>query len=230
VRVIFVDKIISFLEYLLHLRVTHYLSNNLKPPANHDYIIDVGANKGTTSKLYLRLFREAKIVAIEPLPIFNVESKRIDWERVALSDIEGYRDFFICAHTASSTLILPISNSRWYLVKSRILGLQGKDLYEASQVKVSTLDKVIEAKQILSIFLLKIDTEGAELDILKGGLKSLQLGKVKNIQIESQGNGFRESNRDEIFDLLANFNYMHTRSIKHFFGSLTEEFFTLKVS
>ena len=76
-----------------------------------------------------------------------------------------------------------------------------------------------------NIHLLKIDTEGAEIDVLKGAVKSLQQRIIRNIQIESHNNDMRENNKTEIYELL--FNYTHQKTIRHFFGSFSEEFFTL---
>ena len=90
---------------------------------------------------------------------------------------------------------------------------------------VSTIDQAVAENNVQSIFLLKIDTEGSELDVIKGAAKSLSLGIIKNIQIELHGNDLRKNNKVEILDLIP--NYIHQKTIKHYFGSFTEEFFTL---
>ena len=51
-------------------------------------------------------------------------------------------------------------------------------------VKTLTIDKYTELKKIKNIDLLKIDTEGHELDVLKGSLKSINKNKIKYILIE----------------------------------------------
>jgi FkbM family methyltransferase len=40
------------------------------------------------------------------------------------------------------------------------------------------VDQVVKENSTESIYLLKIDTEGAELDVIKGAFKSLKLGII----------------------------------------------------
>jgi hypothetical protein len=93
-------------------------------------------------------------------------------------------------------------------------------------VPVSTIDQAVAENNVQSIFLLKIDTEGSELEVIKGAAESLSLGIIKNIQLELHDNDLRENNKVEILELIP--NYIHQKTIKHYFGSFTEEFFSLK--
>jgi FkbM family methyltransferase len=222
-----VEKIINLLEFFFQLQVSRYLSRSINPSTSGDYIFDVGANRGSISKIYLRLFPGTRIIAIEPLPIFSLESELIELIEVALSDKEGIGEFFICGHTPSSSLILPNPKSNWYQFKSKILGLRSEELYRKIQIEITTLDKVISARSIKSVLLLKIDTEGSEFNILRGGSESLRSGVIRNIQLESQSNAFRENHQKEIFEFLEECGFVHKKSMKHFFGNFKEEFFSL---
>jgi len=144
---------------------------------------------------------------------------------VAIGASVGTTEFYICKHKASSSLILPDITSKWLELKAKILGSKPNNLYNQIQVKITTVDQVVKENSIKSIFLLKIDTEGAELDVIKGCVKSLQLGIIKNIQLESHSNDLRHDSKLEILSLHS--NYTHQKSIKHYFGSFTEEFFSL---
>ena len=90
---------------------------------------------------------------------------------------------------------------------------------------VSTVDKAVAENKITNIFLLKIDTEGGKLNVIKGAVEALRMGIIKNIQLESHNNDLRTNNKIEIFQLLS--NYTHQKTIKHYFRSFTEEFFSL---
>ena len=99
-------------------------------------------------------------------------------------------------------------------------------MYVESQVVVTTVDQVVEENSTESMYLLKIDTEGAELDVIEGAFKSLQLGIIGNIQLEYHHSDLRRDDMKEISSLLS--GYKHQKSIKHLFGSMTEEFYSLK--
>lgn len=73
--------------------------------------------------------------------------------------------------------------------------------------------------------MLKIYTEGGERNVIQGAVETLRMGIIKNIQLESHNNNLRNNNKIEIFRLLS--NYTHQKTIKHYFGSFTEEFLSL---
>ena len=146
--------------------------------------------------------------------------------QVAVGAEVGVAKFYVCEHRASSSLILPDLSSKWLALKAKVLGLAPNNLYVESQAVVTTVDQVVEENSIESIYLLKIDTEGAELDVVKGAVKSLQLGIIQNIKFEHHHNDLRRDDMKEIISLLS--GYKHQKSISHYFGSMTEEFFSLK--
>jgi FkbM family methyltransferase len=207
------------------LKIALYLRRNIGKPNLGDYIFDVGANKGMMSRLFLKLYREINIIAFEPLSIFKFKSDQVELMKIAIGAEIGSAKFYVCKHNASSSLILPDYSSNWLGVKAKVLGFEAKDLYNEIEVPVSTVDKVVAENKITNIFLLKIDTEGGELNVIKGAVEALRMGIIKNIQLESHNNDLRTNNKIEIFQLLS--NYTHQKTIKHYFGSFTEEFFSL---
>ena len=86
------------------------------------------------------------------------------YEIVALSDKEGYADLYVeTINPITTGASLYKENTEWY----------GEGKYETIKVPTSTLD----AKNYFpdqSIDLLKLDTQGAELDILNGGQETLK--------------------------------------------------------
>jgi len=70
--------------------------------------------------------------------------------------------------------------------------LNGQHAIRASTVQAVPLDVVVLSSSILAVPLLKIDTEGAEVLVLRGAMKILSLGIVKNVIVElTPGHWFR---------------------------------------
>lgn len=203
---------------------------NLSQAAPDDVILDVGANKGSTSKIYMKLWKLNKIIAIEPLPIFKIKSSQIRLIQKAHGAYNGITKFYICEHQASSSLTLPHISSKHFKLKSKLLNKEPINLYTEVQVPIITIDQVVKNELIHSIFLMKIAVEGSELNVLRGALNSLGSGVIRNIQLETHSNDLRENKRKLIFNLLRTNKYLHRKSFKQYFGNFTEEFFTLNES
>lgn len=77
--------------------------------------------------------------------------------------------------------------------------------------------------QISEISILKIDTEGHELAVLKGCIDYLKDRKIHVIQFERHSDDQRADKSKEIVHLLEDFGYTHRASIKHPFGLFYEE-------
>ena len=67
----------DLLEFILHIKIAVYLKRNMGKPILGDYIFDVGANKGSMTKLFLKLYKNLITIAFEPLPIFKVKSSQV---------------------------------------------------------------------------------------------------------------------------------------------------------
>lgn len=178
------------------------------------------------SKQFARLYPKTKIFAFEPLPIFKIKLDQLNLYQVAIGSYTDITKFYVCKHKASSSLTLPDIKSKWLIKKSKILGYPPKNLYQEIKCPITTIDKVVSENSIKSIFLLKIDVEGSELDVIEGAQESLRWGVIQNIQFENHDNDLRKNHKLEIFNLLSSYNYVHKKSLKHFFGSFTEEIFS----
>lgn len=144
-------------------RFTRFLIKTVKP---QDIFFDIGANVGFFSLLAMKLTAET-VHAFEPTPETynllerNVLNKKITLNQIALSNSDGTTDFFTCDDPASSGI-----NS---LYKENV----DKESMRRIVVKKMTLDHYCASHSIAPSFI-KIDVEGAEADVIEGGLDCLK--------------------------------------------------------
>lgn len=148
---------------------------NLRVWSAKDVIFDVGANDGRSVLKLIKYFPDSAIHAFEPVAstfqklCANTEHLgNVNCYSCALGSENGNKS--ICLHEKS------IMNSflpEW------------SDFDNKESVKVNTLDRVMEKNGIDFVHFLKIDTEGYELEVLKGARKALSSGRVEIIQVEA---------------------------------------------
>lgn len=157
---------------------------------NINYIFDVGSHKGESIDYFIKLKGLKKIQSFEPqkdiflfLQKKYEKNKKVNLNQIALSQNENYKDFYINDLSSTSTFSKLNKKSFWLKTKNRILNKKDS-IVSKIKIKSITIDKFIKQKKIKKIDLLKIDTEGHELEVLKGALKTIQKDKIKYILIE----------------------------------------------
>ena len=154
-----------------------------KKQLNLKYFFDIGAHMGTYSDLILRNFKNCKILMFEPqknifkkIQIKYKNKRNIKIYNYAISDKSTFKNIYINRHGLTSSLsTLDLKNNKYLQLKARLFGTTGPGMIlKKTKVKTRTLNKIIKSRKI---DLVKIDTEGHELEVLKGMKKS-----IKNIQ------------------------------------------------
>jgi FkbM family methyltransferase len=154
--------------------------------------IDVGAHIG---KYSLLLARRAKlVVAIEPDPIsfsalkraimINKLRKKIVALNIAVSDTDGQCFFYMHRSTVASSIKVSQGSFKILVVKSM------------------TLDSIAETLK-LGVDVIKIDVEGAEVEVIKGAKNLLTQHKPKLIM------EVWEDNFNNVIDLLEGLGYKY---------------------
>ena len=145
-------------------------------------VFDVGANVGGYSSDVLAVNPTATVFAFEPHPL--------TFERL-VSNINAQRNVhaFNCAvGDRPGRQILYDRCSEGGTMHASILRGVIEDIHKVqsseTEVTILTLDEFIEEKGLTRVDLLKIDTEGYELNVLKGGIKAIRSGIFKVIQFE----------------------------------------------
>jgi len=142
-------------------------------------VFDVGANVGKKARLYHRMFPDARIYCFEPVPstferlAHNVRpfSGAILPYQLALGSESGRaRMLWNQTHSGGSTLTCDRRTSAAHEVTREI------------DVPVSTLDEVASALPLEDDILVKIDVEGHDLEVIRGGTEVL--GRAAAVIVE----------------------------------------------
>jgi FkbM family methyltransferase len=137
---------------------------------NPDVVYDVGAGVGTPW-LY-EAFPKARHILIEPLPSHLMALRPLvdrlgaQLHGVALSRTAGTQRLRVPARTTGSSLMEP--SGKWFALGLNKLRGLSEDV-DYVDVPVTTLDSIHQGGRGV----LKIDVEGAEMDVLAGGRKTL---------------------------------------------------------
>ena len=189
-----IQKIIIFIldlfDFFHKRKILNFLKKeNLK---KINIFFDVGAHKGETIKLFSKNFDINQIYSFEASPInFKILKKNINklkiqgviLENIALSSSNQTLYLKQVKESSSSTFSKLNFESRYFKKKKRILNFfSNNDYFTNIEIQTKTLKDYIFSKKIEEIDILKIDTEGHEMEILIGLKDYLQ--KVKIILFE----------------------------------------------
>ena len=137
-------------------------------------VLDVGANVGQFALVARETFPGATIISFEPLPSSEARLRkvfagddRLECLPLALSDTAGTQTFHITAADDSSSL-LPVADRQ----VAEFPATRGVDSVE---VTVARLDDALAGRALPDgPLLLKLDTHGAELAVLRGAPQVLE--------------------------------------------------------
>lgn len=146
-------------------------------------ILDVGAHQGGMTRWFLETFPQAQIFAFEPDPrnydklVHNLDGEdRAHLAPFALSSETGSSEFFIGINDYTSSLFPRETESRRYYNRQY-------EMESSTTVLTETLDNLF-AEKVDKIDILKMDTQGGELNVLRGAEKLLRDGSISIIVSE----------------------------------------------
>jgi len=168
-------------------------------------VIDAGANVGDYSKKVRKANSMVRVYAFEPHPVTYQKLK----ENIAGLHIEAINSG---VGSSSGTLNLydyaEDDGSSHASLYQEVIEKIHKSKAIVHEVKVVTLDEFAEQNNIDKVHLLKIDTEGNELEVLKGFGKYLGTDKVDLIHFEfNEMNVISRVFFKDFMELLPNYDF-----------------------
>jgi len=154
--------------------------DSIAPQLQGGVLFDVGANYGSYTDHLLRIAPTARIHTFEPHPqTFARLAARTDQTRVtlvqaALSDSAGTLELFDFAARDGSTQA-SLSRDAVAIYEDAII---------SHRIACTTLDTYLDEQGIETVHFLKIDTEGFDLNVLKGAAHAIRERRIRIIQFE----------------------------------------------
>lgn len=140
-------------------------------------VLDVGANQGDFSKELCRYHPKSKFYCFEPFP------ETFDILKINLPG-PNFHHFKLALGDIAETVMVSQNEANQSDTNSLLTVIDSE--YESNKVsiQINTLDSFIREHALESIDLLKIDTEGFDLRVLKGAEECLKRGIIKLIYVE----------------------------------------------
>ena len=127
---------------------------------------------------------------------------------MAFSDGEGFKKFYLNRFfpaSGSSLKTIVLEDKLWNFTRQLITGKFGKQ-YDILEVKTESIDNFCSRKKIENIDVLKIDTEGTELEVLIGAKNILSKTDIILIEVLDQKKIFKQK-CNEIINFLEKRNF-----------------------
>jgi FkbM family methyltransferase len=185
------------LESARHAKFSYEACNFAKISSINDAVIlDVGANIGQTSIWFSQSFPDLKIYAFEPFQAIydRLRSQFHNEQRVSCIN---------CALGASDQKVRVARVTDPFFQGGQI-AVTASSGEESEQITVRTVESFCREKEIRYVFILKTDTEGYDLEVLRGAEAMLRSGHVFNILTEAS---IMEDDRQHT-NLFALINYL----------------------
>jgi FkbM family methyltransferase len=149
----------------------------LEPGGKVSVVFDVGANEGQSARIYSEQFPEAIVFSFEP--VTTTFARLVKNTR----NLEHVKPFHIAFGEEVAELDIRLFDQS--VRNSLKYGADVTSDGPAERVRVTTLDAFVAEHRVEEIDFLKIDTEGFDLEVLRGAETMLAAGRITFILVEA---------------------------------------------
>ena len=231
IKIIFFDILD---KYFHQKNIITYLKKNIK---NIEVFFDIGSHKGTYTDLIIKEYKVRKVVMVDPQKnIFKfikkkyVNNKIVKTYNFAISDKKKKQTLYINKHDLTSSLTQIDKKNSYLNLKAKLFGGTINDLIQNKyMVNSCRLSEIIKKNSVNKIDLLKIDTEGHELQVLKGAGSFLK-NKVNFMLIEiHNSNIFIDYDAKKIHNFLKKNKFILRKKYKFPFTTWEDRIYKIKI-
>jgi len=209
----------SYNERNIFLKLNELLGKDLKQ------VIDVGAHQGEFIIKLSKLFRLKSALSFEPNPeVFKIlnnktndlqNKKILQTFNLGLGKDNKTEILNVNIESSSSSINKLNKDSNYFIRKYKVLNFFKKEnITKPIEVKITKLSNILNKYEIKEIDLLKIDTEGYELSVLKGVINNLKNIKVIYFEHHFDDMIIKKYKLDDIHSLLIANNFKKYFKIK----------------
>lgn len=162
---------------------------------------DIGVNQGQTSRKMKSVFPHAIIYGFEPSKICF---------KYLLENVKMDKVFFYNKAIGSSNSLLEFNEYSWSAISSLLKrAFTSSKILETYKVEVITIDDFCKNNDISFINLLKTDTEGYELEVLKGAEGMMNENRIQFVLVETffNENFIGQASFGDIYNYLLSKNF-----------------------
>ncbi|WP_190348095.1 FkbM family methyltransferase [Sphaerospermopsis sp. FACHB-1194] len=187
--------------------------------ANFDIksIIDVGANEGQFARTIRHVFPGATIYSFEPLPdvykeLYSLcaEDTNIKTFNLALGNEVGTKQMFSSSFSPSSSMLnmSKLHKEEW----------PESSVNTSVMVQQTCLDQWVKENNqtIGDNILIKLDVQGYELSVIKGGEKTFKSAKLVIIEVSFYEFYEKQPLFDDIYKYLCNLGFVYRGNLEQF--------------
>jgi len=176
-------------------------------PKKNDVVLDVGAHLGRYSIISANIVGEkGKVVALEASPLVFQKLNR----NIKLNKLTNTISMNYAVYSKKTKIKLFFPNEEFKnTVYNSVMCTRSQDIGKFVNVDANTLDNIIDSIgiQLEQVNWIKIDVEGAELEVLKGATGILSKSKDISLLIEIHNIDHEKNFYKEIIDLLTNYKF-----------------------
>lgn len=202
-----------FLKVGISIKLVRPENNTWLQSRGINTVLDIGANTGQFAKRINEILPEVNIISFEPIKkchdelVLNTKNLKVTAFNCALGEAEEEQTINISAHTPSSSLLK--------MADLHTEVFAGTNFIETEVISIKRLDDIFSDLALTGKIMVKIDVQGFEDRVIKGGMNTLK--KADLILIETSFEELYEGQLlfDGIYQLLANLGFI-------FKGNLTQ--------